>query len=86
MIDPARPVSRRVLGIEQRPLTLADVGFSFALTGQKSWHGLVPLVHLGAGLASNLRDGVGIGRFQQRQDAVFAIANALTVDLEHVAE
>jgi hypothetical protein len=53
VIDPARPASRRVLGVEQRPLTLADVGFSFALTGQKSWHGLVPLVHAGAGLATN---------------------------------
>ena len=53
VIDPARPSSRRVLGVEQRPLTLADVGFSFALTGQKSWHGIVPLVHTGAGLATN---------------------------------
>ena len=54
VIDPARPASRRVLGVEQRPLTLADVGFSFALTGQKSWHGLVPLIHTGLGLATNL--------------------------------
>jgi hypothetical protein len=53
VIDPARPAARRVLGVEQRPLTLADVGFSFALTGQKSWHGLVPLVHTGLGLATN---------------------------------
>jgi hypothetical protein len=53
VIDPARPASRRVLGVEQRPLTLADVGFSFALTGQKSWHGLVPLINTGVGLATN---------------------------------
>jgi hypothetical protein len=53
VIDPARPASRRVLGVEQRPLTLADVGFSFALTGQKSWHGLVPLINTGLGLATN---------------------------------
>ena len=52
VIDPARPASRRVLGVEQRPLTLADIGFTFALTGQKSWHGLVPLVHTGVGLAT----------------------------------
>jgi hypothetical protein len=31
-----------------------DAGFSFALTGHKSWHGLVPLVHTGLGLTSNL--------------------------------
>lgn len=53
VIDPARPVARRTLGVEQRPLTFLDVGFSFALTGQKSYHGIVPLVHTGAGLATN---------------------------------
>jgi hypothetical protein len=53
VIDPARPASRRVLGVEQRPLTFADVGFSFALTGQKSWHGIVPLLQAGGGLATN---------------------------------
>jgi opacity protein-like surface antigen len=55
VLDPARPASRRVLGTERRPLTLADVGFSFALTGSKSYRGLVPLVHGGVGLVSNLK-------------------------------
>src|SRR4051812_5923189 len=33
VIDPARPQSRRLLGVEKRPLTMLDVGFTFALTG-----------------------------------------------------
>jgi opacity protein-like surface antigen len=55
VIDPARPASRRFLGTERRPLTMADVGFTFALTGQKSYRGFVPLVHGGVGLVSNFK-------------------------------
>jgi hypothetical protein len=53
VLDPARPASTRLLGVERRPLTMADVGFSFALTGGKSYHHLVPLVHGGIGIVSN---------------------------------
>lgn len=52
-IDPARPAGGRLIGTEQRPLTLADVGLTLALTGQRAFHGLVPLVHGGVGAASN---------------------------------
>lgn len=55
VLDPARPRGQRSLGVEQRPLTLADVGLTINLTGQKSWHSLVPLIHFGGGLASNFR-------------------------------
>lgn len=52
-IDPARRAGDRALGTERRPLTIADLGLTLALTGQRSYRGLVPLVHLGAGAASN---------------------------------
>ena len=55
MIDPARPTTTRFLGTEKRPLTMLDIGFSFALTGGKSFHGFVPLIHTGAGLVSNFK-------------------------------
>ena len=54
VLDPARTASTRILGVERRPLTIADVGLTLGLTGQKSWHGLVPTVHGGAGAVSNL--------------------------------
>jgi hypothetical protein len=54
VLDPARRAGNRVLGVERRPLTLADVGISLGLTGQKSWRGLVPTLHSGIGVVSNL--------------------------------
>lgn len=55
VIDPARPLSRRVLGVERRPLTMLDIGLTLALTGQKTFRGIVPVVHGGLGLVSNLK-------------------------------
>ena len=54
-LDPARPAGARTLGTEQRPVTIADVGLTLALTGQRSFHRLVPLLHAGAGVASNFQ-------------------------------
>lgn len=55
VLDPARPASTRELGVERRPLSMLDLGFSFALTGAKSFHGFVPLIHTGVGIVSNLK-------------------------------
>jgi len=63
VIDPARDAGDRVIGTEQRPLTLLDVGLSVALTGQKTYRRLVPLVHVGAGAASNFQ-GTDPGGFR----------------------
>lgn len=71
VIDPARPSSRRLLGVEKHPLTMLDVGFTFALTGQKSYHGLVPLVHGGAGIAGTFR-GADVGGLQLGTRFAFA--------------
>ena len=62
VLDPARPASDRVLGTERRPLTLADVGLSLALTGSRTFHGFVPLVHVGAGVVNNF-EGADPGGF-----------------------
>lgn len=64
VIDPARDANERAIGTEQRPLTALDVGFNFALTGQKSWRRIVPLVHAGVGVVSNFQSAdVGGYRF-----------------------
>lgn len=62
VLDPARPAASRVLGTERRPLTMADVGLSIALTGARTFHGLVPLVHAGAGVVTNF-EGADPGGF-----------------------
>jgi hypothetical protein len=71
VIDPARDAGNRVIGTEQRPLTLLDVGFTFALTGAKSYRGFVPLTHAGVGVASNFR-GPDVGGY--RFGTAFALA------------
>lgn len=71
VIDPIRPTGQRVLGTEQRPLTMADVGLSLALTGQRSYHHLVPLVHGGVGVVSNFA-GADPGTFKFGTSFAFA--------------
>jgi hypothetical protein len=53
VIDPGKPAASRFLGSRSWPVYLFDAGFSLNLTGQRSWHSVVPIVYLGAGLASD---------------------------------
>ncbi len=71
VIDPVRRANSRVLGTERRPVTLADVGLTLALTGQRSYRGLVPRVHGGVGVASNFR-GADPGGFTFGTSFAFA--------------
>ena len=54
LIDPLEPRASRELGVQSWPLYLTDLGFSLNLTGQRSWHGIVPVVSGGLGIASDL--------------------------------
>lgn len=54
VIDPTKPAATRNLGSESWPVYFGDFGLSLNLTGQRSWHGVVPVTYLGAGLASDL--------------------------------
>ncbi len=71
VIDPIRPDEARLLGTERRPLTLADVGLTLALTGQRSVRGFVPLVHGGVGVASTFA-GADPGGFDFGTSFAFA--------------
>jgi hypothetical protein len=71
VLDPARLANQRLLGTERRPVTMADVGLTLALTGQRSYRGLVPLVHGGVGVASNFR-GADLGGFTFGTSFAFA--------------
>jgi hypothetical protein len=54
--NPADPTAKR--DTVSDPLWLADLGFSFNLTGQKSWHNIVPTLAFGVGVAG-LKQAVG---------------------------
>lgn len=71
VIDPSQPAGDRF--VEARKLTLGfgDVGISFHLTGNKSWHRVVPVIHAGLGLASDF-DGADVGGF--KHGAEFSLA------------
>jgi hypothetical protein len=56
IVNPALPVGAgRAVGTESWPLYLADLDITIALTGQKSYHHLVPVVSFGGGIASDFK-------------------------------
>lgn len=53
VIDPKLELVNRKLGEKSVPFLLTDLGFSLNLTGFKSWHGLIPVIGGGAGVATS---------------------------------
>jgi len=53
VVDPAQPAASRNLGSRSWPVYLADFGLSLNLTGQRSFHGIVPVTYLGVGVATD---------------------------------
>lgn len=63
LINPLKSGTLRDLGQASRPLYTADVGLGISLTGEKSWHHLVPELGGGVGLISDLRSQPDSGGF-----------------------
>lgn len=63
LINPLRTEPGRELGMGSRPLYSADVGLGLSLTGDRSWHHLVPEIGGGVGLISDLRSQPDSGGF-----------------------
>lgn len=70
--DPTLPAGTRSLGDQSVGLFLADLGFALNLTGQKSWHGLIPTIGLGLGVASASQPSTG-GKDPYKFGTQFAI-------------
>ena len=64
VLDPRQPRATRLLGEVSAPLLLTDVGIALNLTGQRSWHGLVPVVQFGAGVAADLKPASDVGNYK----------------------
>ena len=64
VIDPRRSVATRVIGEESSPIGLLDANIVVQLTGQKSWHRLVPVVGAGLGVASDFKSSRDVGDFR----------------------
>lgn len=63
VIDPLNPPATRQLGTKDVSLLLLDAGITLNLTGQKSWHGLIPFTRFGAGVAANVGSRVDPANF-----------------------
>jgi hypothetical protein len=60
VLDPTKIGAARDLGSMSDPIWIADVGINLALTGQKSFHHIVPMFGLGLGVSkSNSSKDVG---------------------------
>jgi hypothetical protein len=64
VIDPLNPPASRHLGTKDVSLLLVDAGISLNLTGQKSWHGLIPFTRFGIGVAANAGSRADPGQFR----------------------
>ncbi len=63
VLDPRAEPGERELGTKSLGLFMADVGISVNVTGQKSWHGLVPVLAGGVGIATDF-DTEDIGSYK----------------------
>jgi hypothetical protein len=62
VLDPKKIGAARNLGTESDPIWIGDIGVNLALTGQKSFHHLVPSFGLGIGVAKS-RTSPDIGTY-----------------------
>ena len=62
-LDPAKVSSAREVGTTTEPLYAADLFLALALTGERSWHDLMPMTGLGLGIITNFQ-GADVGGFR----------------------
>ena len=62
-LDPAQPSATREVGTKTEPLYAVDGFVNVALTGERSWHHLVPMAGAGLGLITN-GQGADVGGFR----------------------
>lgn len=64
VIDPTKPAATRHIGNEDSQLFGGDLGIALNLTGQKSFHRLVPVLSGGVGLVSDFRGTPDAGGYR----------------------
>jgi hypothetical protein len=62
-LDPSKSISGRTVGTSSEPLAAAEAFLAVSLTGERSWHNLVPVVGAGLGLITNFQ-GADVGGFR----------------------
>jgi hypothetical protein len=62
-LDPSKAPAARDLGTSTHPIYGADAFLAVSLTGERSWHHLMPMTNLGLGLVSDFK-GPDVGGFK----------------------
>lgn len=79
VIDPTLPAATRQLGSQSWPVYLFDAGLSLNLTGQRSFHGVVPVVTGGGGIVSDLDKSVDADPFNLGTTFAFSFGAGLRI-------
>jgi hypothetical protein len=79
VINPLEPRASREVGVQSWPVYLTDLGFALNLTGQRSWHGVVPVVHAGVGIASDLDKKASQDQFNVGTTFAFSFGGGLRI-------
>lgn len=77
VINPLNPKATRSLGVRSWPVYLTDLGFALNLTGQRSWHSMVPSIYTGVGIATDLDKKVEGDPFRLGTTFAFSLAGGL---------
>lgn len=77
VINPFHPAATRFVGTKSDRLWLADLGIDLALTGNKSFHGIVPVLGGGAGVASDFVSKADSGGFKFGTNFAFTFGAGL---------
>lgn len=80
VIDPGLPAGERYQGQQSVTQHFADLGLTLALTGQKSWHQVVPTLGAGIGMTSDFSD-LDIGGYKFGSKFAFTFGPGLRVAL-----
>src|ERR1019366_333515 len=79
VISPLLPAATRHVLSESWPVYLVDAGMSLNLTGQRSFHGIVPVIYTGVGLVSDLDKAEVIDPFNIGTTFAFSFAGGLRI-------
>jgi hypothetical protein len=78
VIDPRRPAGQRVVDADASwPIYMADVGIALNLTGQRSFHRLVPFVNGAIGIATDLKGGADVGAWRFGTPFAFSLGGGI---------
>ncbi len=76
-LNSGKPSSTRTLGQFNWPMTFLDLGLETSLSGQKAWHGIMPVASFGLGLYSDLVSGADVGGFELGTGFMFSFGGGI---------